>query len=229
MVKMIIFDLDDTLIDTGKYYHRQLDLFTSAVKEKFPEAGSKEDILEVYYGFDSNTIEEDGYDKAHFPGSMVATWKYYCSEYGYEIVEEELKQCAKIGWDVYSRIPEQLKDTVETLERLREDYELILYTMGDAEIQLEKIEHHNLERWFDQLHVVPLKERHYLEKISRPYPPESVMVVGDSLRGEIKPALELGMYAVHRESDFPWSFHEVSVPGEFPTINDLPELFELLS
>ncbi|MFP4686663.1 MAG: HAD family hydrolase, partial [bacterium] len=221
-------DLDDTLLDTGKYYHRQLDLVISFIKEKFPEAGNSEDILDVYYSIDSESIEANGYDKAHFPESMVATFEHYCREYDYSASREELEECAGIGWEVYARVPEKLNDIAETLEKLRENYGLILYTMGDAQIQLEKIAHHELEHWFDELHVVPLKETHYLKKIAGFYPREQVMVVGDSLRGEIQPALQLGMRAVYRKSNFPWSFHEVEVEGEFPTIKELPELFDLL-
>ncbi len=228
MVWRIIFDLDDTLLQTGQYYNRQLELFTRKVVENFEEARSQQQVLSKYFEIDSEAIEKYGYDKAHFPEAMARTWEYYCRRNGKNLTTTDLEECRKIGWEVYSTVPEPVSGMDETLQQLHPEYELILYTMGDSEIQLEKIRHHNLARWFREIHVVPIKEKKYLAQIVAPYPPEEIMIVGDSLRGEIKPALELGLKPIHRKSDFPWGFHEVEVKDDFPQIRELPELFNFL-
>ncbi|MGM0380457.1 MAG: HAD family hydrolase [bacterium] len=228
MVRRIIFDLDDTLIQTGQYYNRQLELFTEKILDNFSRPEDSEEVLTNYFEIDSKAIMKHGYDKAHFPEAMAKTWEYYCRQEDKPLREDDLQECQEIGWEVYSTVPEPVEGMEEILNRLRLDYELILYTMGDSEIQFEKIRHHNLEQWFKEMHVVPLKERQYLAQIVNPYPRGETMIVGDSLRGEIKPALELGIKAIHRQSDFPWGFHEVEVEGDYPQIRELLELFEFL-
>lgn len=228
MVRRIIFDLDDTLLQTGQYYNRQLNLFAEKISKNFPSAGSKEDILSVYFEIDSKAIMKHGYDKSHFPESMGKTWEYFCRQYNVSVEKEDLEECHEIGWEVYTTIPEPVDRMEKTIEQLYPDYELLLYTMGDSEIQFEKINYYSLQRWFTEIHVVPLKEIKYLSQIVRPYPPGDTMIVGDSLRGEIKPALELGIKPVHRKSDFPWGYHEVDVDGDYPEIRELSELLELL-
>ncbi len=228
MVWRIIFDLDDTLLQTGQYYNRQLELFTAKVVDHFEQANNQQGVLSKYFEIDSRAIEKYGYDKAHFPEAMARTWEFYCQQNGHELREEDLEECREIGWEVYSTVPEPIPGMEEVLQKLKPEYELILYTMGDSEIQFEKIRHHNLARWFGEIHVVPLKEKKYLEQIVSPYPPEETMIVGDSLRGEIKPALELGVKPIHRKSNFPWGFHEVEVNDDFPQIRELTELFDLL-
>jgi len=228
VVKRIIFDLDDTLLQTGQYYNRQLDLFANKVINNFPSAANKEKILSVYFEIDSKSIMEHGYDKAHFPQAMVKTWEHYCQQYHKSLEEEDIEECLDIGWEVYSTIPEPVNEMEKTMDQLYPDYELMLYTMGDSEVQFEKIRYYNLERWFTEIHVVPLKEIEYLAQIIGSYPPGETMIVGDSLRGEIRPALKLGLKAVHRLSNFPWGFHEVEVEEEYLEIRELPELFDIL-
>ena len=99
--------------------------------------------------------------------------------------------------------------------------------MGDPEIQSEKINYHGLSSWFSEIHIVPIKDQNTLTPLVRPRPPEQVGIVGDSLRGEIQPGLELGLRVVHRETPSNWHYHQVELSGDYPVIRELPELLEI--
>ncbi len=228
MVYRIVFDLDDTLLKSGHCYNQQLEEFAEFVQSEFPEAGIKEQILEKYDEFDRQAIRKNGFRKEHFPEAMVTTWKFYCSEYGREVRPAALKECLMIGWHVYDMMPEPVPSMSKVLNELAREFELILYTMGDVEIQQTKIEHYDLRDWFNEIHIVSRKTLSTLKNILKPDFSAETAIVGDSLRGEIKPAVELGLSPIHVESDFPWSYHEVSVSENFPRINSLPEIFDYL-
>lgn len=228
MVYKVIFDLDDTLVESGRCYNRQLQKFAEFVQANFPDVGSKEEILDKYDQFDRQAIRENGFCKEHFPESMATTWEYYCEKFGQPLEPEKIKQCLLIGWEVYRLMPEAVPAMRDVLNELKEKFELILYTMGDVEVQQKKIQHHGLRSWFNEIHIVPRKTRETLASVLKPEVPEQTAIIGDSIRGEIKPALELGARPIHLQSDFPWSYHEVSVSENFPSVSSLPEVFEFL-
>ncbi len=228
MVRRIIFDLDDTLLQSGKYYNRQLDEFANFVTTNFAELDSEKDVLKRYNLIDQKVIEEVGLAREHFPLSMVKTWQFYCDRFDYPERKEDLDRCRQIGEAVYEIIPEPLPGAFEVLEQLSERFDLLLYTMGDVEIQTNKIRHHRLDRWFGEFHIFPYKDVKTLSCVLPPYPPDMVSIVGDSLRGEVEPAIELGLRPVHIKSDFPWNYHEVDVSADYPSISSLPELLQYL-
>jgi putative hydrolase of the HAD superfamily len=228
MVERLIFDLDDTLLKTGEFYSRQLRKFADKVTEEFDADLSSETVLEKQQEIDRQAIEEHGMAKHRFPESLARTWKWYCESFDRPVREEDVDECLSIGWAVYEDVPDPLSGMERTLDYFQDRHELILYTMGDPDVQMEKIRHHNLGQWFNEIHVVPAKDRDSLEPLVRPLPPDRVAIVGDSLRGEVKPALELGMLAVHRETDDQWHYHLVEVEEHYHTIRELPELMEVM-
>ncbi len=228
MVCRIIFDLDDTLLQSGKYYNRQLDEFASFVLENFSELHTKQEVLDRYNLIDRQVIEKIGLVREHFPLSMVKTWQFYCDRFGRPERERERVKCRRIGEAVYEVIPEPLPGAFQVLDQLADRFDLLLYTMGDVEIQTNKIRYHQLERWFDEFHIFPYKDSDTLSRVVPPYPPERVSVVGDSLRGEVEPAIELGLRPVHVQSDFPWNYHEVDVETDYPSVSALPEVLQHL-
>lgn len=229
MVERIIFDLDDTLLNTGERYTRQLEQFAGKVKKQFQNGVTRSDVLSRQQSIDQEAIEELGMDKQRFPESLARTWESFCREYDYPVKKLHLDECLRIGWKVYDDVPEPLDGMESTIESLHGEYELILYTMGDPGIQLEKIRHHRLETWFSEIHVVPSKDRSTLEPLVRPIPPEYVAIVGDSLRGEVRPGIEMGLLSVHRETPNQWHYHVVDIEGEYHSIRELPELLEVLN
>ncbi|MFB6355082.1 MAG: HAD family hydrolase [bacterium] len=228
MVSRIVFDLDDTLLESGKYYRRQLRQFGEKVLQQFEPIDDVETVLQRQQVVDREVMGELGLDKSRFLRSLARTWKWYCKKYDREVSDDDLDECLSIGWGVYDTIPEPIDGMEDTLERLDDEYDLVLYTMGDPEIQVPKIRHHSLERWFSHLHIVPEKNRRYLEQVTVPYGVGHTAIIGDSLRGEIQPAIELGLLAIHRETEQSWYFHHAEIDEEFPSIQKLPELFEYL-
>lgn len=228
MVSRIVFDLDDTLVHTGRTFRRQLEAFAGKVCERFDDVDRSKDVLTEQKKVDRELLDDGNLELKHFPESLARTWERYCKRFDQPVNESDLQECRRLGWDVYEMVPEPLDGLEEVLDHLQNDYELILYTMGSPEVQYRKIDSFDLRQWFSTIHITPRKSTDVLDRIIQPYPPDHAMIVGDSLRTEIQHGLELGMNVLHRAPEEMWHFHDVSVRDDFPAINELREVLDHL-
>lgn len=228
MVERVIIDLDDTLLETGKCFHERIFSFCEKLMRYVPEISSVNSIQKKQEEFDQELLDEVKLDLKRFPESLARTWKFFCQKYDRPLRQKHIDQSRKIGWDVYQRIPDPLDDMETTLDSLHDRFELVLYTMGNPHVQYKKIDHYDLHQWFSVLHVIPFKDLSSLRNVVHPYDAEYTAIIGDSLRTEIKPALELGMKAIHRQPEHTWHFHTLSLDGEFPSIQSLSEVHDHL-
>lgn len=228
MVERIIFDLDDTLLETGDFYTRQLNHFADKAQSHFKNGLTTQKVLETQQSIDAEAIEEMGMAAERFPESLARTWEFFCRQYETPVRDRHLQDCLDIGWAVYDEVPEPASGMKQTLNQLYDCSQLILYTMGDPDIQTEKIRHHDLAQWFAEIHVVPSKDDETLKPLVNPLPPKQVAIVGDSLRGEVGPGVKMGCVPIHRETDDQWHYHEVDIDDDYHTIRQLPEVLEIV-
>jgi putative hydrolase of the HAD superfamily len=223
MVSRIIFDLDDTLLKTGEVFRQQLQQFAEEACSEFSFAESTSRVLELQAWRD-RTLRTNTFSNEHFPNSLAATWEYFCELDGRKPNQQKLEQIRELGWQTYDIIPEPLDGMDTVLDELHSDYDLVLYTMGDPDIQRPKINHYDLGQWFSIIHISPHKTTETLEPVYRPFHPDDVALVGDSLRTEIQPGLEHGLSVIHRSPEEMWDFNHVSLDAEFPSIKNLHEI-----
>jgi putative hydrolase of the HAD superfamily len=118
-----------------------------------------------------------------------------------EIVELGKKQLSK---------PLVLLDNVrDLLEELSRDYRLIVVTKGDLLDQERKLQKSGLEQYFHHIEIMSDKlESNYLKLLRHlDIEPEQFMMVGNSLRSDIIPVLQIGGYAVYVPFPATWE-HE---------------------
>jgi len=226
-IKTVIFDLDDTLIDTGPLYDRAIDDFITVISSSLPVQLDTEELRRLQEDIDIGAVKDIGFSKDRFPWSLAETYRVIAKQHRIEIDAALESQMESIGHSVYDSVPELLPDAQTILTLLQNRYEVILYTLGVPSIQQRKIDHHNLQRFFQKIHIVGTKDVAQLREVIGARTPASVIVIGDSLRGEIAPAVELGCQAVFFVRAKAWRFHEVEVNGPYRQINALSELFNL--
>lgn len=201
---VIVFDLDDTLLDTGPCFNAAIDLFIDRMTEHFGDAVEAEEVRRVQEESDVPSSPGGGFDPTRFPRSFVATYHHFCRAEGVEPNAEAERSWYDLGWEAFNKVPEIYADAVEVLESLRDRAELRLYTLGVETTQGKKIRAHRLDRFFARTHVVARKDASALASAASDAPAGRVAVVGDSIRYEINPALELGFFAVHIAKPNPW-------------------------
>jgi putative hydrolase of the HAD superfamily len=228
MVRRIIFDLDDTLIKTGEVFQSQLEAFADYVCDTFEFAEDTSRVLDIHRTRDRILRNDNDFSHDHFPNSLVSTWKLFCELADAKPRSGDLKHVRDLGWETYEIIPDPLDGMETVLDDLSGQYELVLYTMGSPEIQRPKISHYELEQWFSYIHISPHKTVETLKPVYQPYEPEHALIIGDSLRTEIKPGLEHGLSVIHRAPDKMWDFNQVPIDRDVPAVNELHEIKEHL-
>jgi putative hydrolase of the HAD superfamily len=141
-----------------------------------------------------------------------------------------------LGWGKRMLMePTELLDGVEaTLKLLGKRYDLLLITKGDLFDQESKLARSGLAGLFLGVEIVSEKDvesyRRILER--RGIKPEEFVMVGNSLRSDVVPVLELGARAVHIPYQVTW--HHEHVPDEslphdgWYRIDNITELSRLL-
>jgi putative hydrolase of the HAD superfamily len=208
-VSHIIFDADDTLWDDqGKLQdaeRRMEDLLDrhlgrpSEFQRKFIQIEHR-NIPVIGYGFHSYLFS---LAQAIFEHSDLAT----AQESALHIVKELIS-------DFLHQPPRVFQGARETLAELRgRGYSLAVATRGIPGEQLEKVRRSGLEGFFERVFVVPKKEPDTYRNVARELrvTPTACCMVGNSLRSDIKPALEAGFCAIHIPEPTAWS-HDLCSP-----------------
>ncbi len=122
-----------------------------------------------------------------------------------------------------------LPGVISTLKEMKYlQVKTIVYTMGEKDHQTDKFKRSGLGSYVDELRIVPLKNVNALRDILvyARVEPENCMIVGNSPRSDINPALSLGAIAVHVLRDRTWAAEREDFidPGKVITIERFDEL-----
>jgi len=226
-VRVVGFDGDDTLWHSERRFHVTQGEFRELLKRHVPEADADRRLAEM----ELKNLGIYGYGVKSFTLSMLET--------AIELTEAKIPASdleVILGWGKRMLMePTELLDGVEaTLKLLGKRYDLLLITKGDLFDQESKLARSGLAGLFLGVEIVSEKDvesyRRILER--RGIKPEEFLMVGNSLRSDIVPVLELGARAVHVPYQVTW--HHEYVPDEslprdgWYRIDNITELSRLL-
>ena len=126
-----------------------------------------------------------------------------------------------------------------TIPRLAESFQLLLLTKGDLRDQERKLAKSGLARHFKHHEVVTEKNvATYARVLHRlQIPPGEFLMVGNSLKSDILPALELGAYAALIPYHLLWAGEQAAQPPpaatnrffQLQSLDELPALVARLN
>jgi putative hydrolase of the HAD superfamily len=199
MIDWIAFDADDTLWKNEEYYLEGRDRFLE-ILQKYGLGTADIDNFEV------ENIQYFGYGVMSFVLSMI--------EIGIEITEEkihpsDIQKLIRLAKEMLSHEIEVFEGVSDLLENLSAEYPLMLITKGDLLHQQRKFAASGLAHYFRAIEVVSDKSSGVYEGILNRYniEPERFLMIGNSLRSDILPILELGGWAMQLADHPTWS-HE---------------------
>ena len=202
MVDWIGFDADDTLWRNEEYYLEGRDRFLG-ILQKY---GLGEKDVEEFDRFEVENIPYFGYGAMSFVLSMI--------EIGIELTEEkihpaDIRELIRLAKEMLSHPIEVFDGVEDLLKELSEKYPLMLITKGDLQHQRRKFDSSGLADYFQVIEVVSDKSPAvYLEILERHgIDPERFLMIGNSLRSDVLPLLEIGAWGMHLENHPTWS-HE---------------------
>ena len=124
---------------------------------------------------------------------------------------------------------EPLPGVDETVARLANDYRLILITKGDLLDQERKLAASGLGEHFSGVEIVSEKDRATYERVFTRHgtgPAEAVMV-GNSMKSDVLPAIEAGAWGVHIPYHVTWAHELADAPEGHARYVSLSRIDEL--
>jgi putative hydrolase of the HAD superfamily len=226
-LQLLAFDADDTLWVNEPLYTEAQDRLTKLLRQHVSDATSLTDAL---YQTEMRNLELFGYGAKSFTLSMIETAIKLSSG---RITGGEIQEIVDIGKGLMRHPIQLLPGVEETLARLAGVYDLMLITKGDLFDQESKIARSGLADRFVYVEIVSEKDEHTYADIleRRGVAPATFMMVGNSLRSDIIPALKIGAYVAHIPFHVTWQHEQVAAPDlpkdryfQLESIHDLPDL-----
>ena len=225
-IKVIAFDADDTLWVNEPYFRTAEKAFCELLKEYVPE----EECNELLYKFEMQNLPLYGYGIKPFVLSLIeAAITISKKQIPLEIVSEIIA----IGKEML-QMPVELIDEIEaTLAHLSKKYLLVMATKGDLLDQERKLIKSGLEKYFHHIEVMSDKQPNNYQKLIThlDITPSQFLMIGNSLKSDVLPVLEIGSYAIHIPFHTTWEHEKVEeevMHYNFKELKLASELIDLL-
>lgn len=228
LIQLIAFDADDTLWHNETLYqdtkHKVIELMAEYASPA--EIGSRLDEIET------SNLRHYGYGAKSFILSIVETAVEVSS---YQVKAVEIEQILQLGKALITAEMQLLEGVEETIAVLSEAYPLMIITKGDLLDQEAKLARSGLANYFRYFETVSEKNVENYRKILERYkvPASQFVMVGNALKSDILPVIQLGGYAVYIPYALTWA-HEMNVDTEvagerYFTIERMTELPKLIA
>ena len=202
-IEAIGFDADDTLWHNEDHFAATEDAFADLLSKWASADDAKAKLLET----ETHNLELFGYGVKSFMLSMLEAAMELSSG---EISSTDLRVLLDHGREMLLRPAELLPGVADVLEKLFDISPLILVTKGDLHHQERKVAGSGIANWFAAIEVVSEKDPQTYARILARHgvSPASFVMIGNSVRSDILPIVEIGGTGIHIPYSFTWG-HEV--------------------
>ncbi|WMI67481.1 HAD family hydrolase [Mangrovimonas sp. YM274] len=227
-IKVIGFDADDTLW-VNETYFREAELEVAKLLAPYETANK---IDQELFKMEIKNLPLYGYGVKGFVLSMVEMALELSNN---SVSNATISSILNIGKDMINKPVELLNGVEETLKILSQDYRLILVTKGDLLDQERKLQKSGLSNYFHHIEVVSEKEERDYSKLLNhlDIKPSEFLMVGNSLKSDILPLVNLKAKAIHVPFHTTWIHEQVSETEtrnkNYKTVNSLPEIIQVLT
>ena len=225
-IKVIAFDADDTLWVNEPYFRKAEADFCKLLKDYLPEDTCNKFLFEI----EMQNLPTYGYGIKPFALSLIEAAIKISDN---KIPIETISKLIEIAKEMLNMPIELIDGIEETLQKLSKKYKLVMATKGDLLDQERKLIKSGLETYFHHIEVMSDKQpRHYLKLIKHlDIQPEELLMVGNSLKSDILPVLEIGASAIHIPFHTTWEHEKVEdevVHSNFKELKEASQLMNIL-
>jgi putative hydrolase of the HAD superfamily len=226
-IKVIGFDADDTLW-VNETYFRDAEVQFAKLLNQF-ETENK--IDQELFKMEMKNLPVYGYGVKGFVLSMVEMALELSNN---TVSNQTISKILDIGKEMINQEVELLEGVEEVLKQLSQKYKLIVATKGDLLDQERKLEKSGLLDYFHHIEVLSdKKEANYSKLLNHlEIKPSEFLMVGNSLKSDILPLINIKASAVHVPFHTTWLHEQVDVNQEeskqYKTIKSLKDLLKIL-
>ena len=209
-IRMIAFDADDTLWDCQSWF----DMVEERCADLLKPWATRKEVSEGLFATEHRNLPLTGYGTKAFTLSLIEN--AITLSHG-EIGGDDVQRLIDMGKELLRFPTTPLPEVQETLAQLAamRRYRLVVFTKGELMDQEDKLRRSGLEQFFSHMETVSNKTateyRQLCENLG--VAPEETLMVGNSFRSDIAPALEAGAWAAHIPYHVVWALEKSE---EFP-------------
>jgi len=203
-IRVIAFDADDTLWINETYFREAEEKFASLLEDFLPQHS----IMKELYRTEIANLDLYGYGIKGFMLSMIETALRVSGEKMPIALVEKIIQ---IGQEMLGKPVDLLPGVREVLQSLQGKYRIVLATKGDLVDQERKLQKSGLEGYFHHIEIMSEKRTSDYEKLIKHLDIQAseFLMIGNSLKSDILPVLELGGYGIHVPFHTTWVHEQV--------------------
>jgi putative hydrolase of the HAD superfamily len=216
------FDADDTLWHNERFFRLTQERFTELLAGHAEPAHISASLLEA----ERRNLNHYGFGIKGFTLSMIETAIEVTAG---KVEASTIREILEAGREMHSHPVETLSGAGDTLEALAGNYRIVLVTKGDLFDQERKLAASGLGDFFDAVEIVTDKTSSTYRQVFSAYPggPDQCLMVGNSLKSDVIPALEAGSFGVHVPHELTWELEHAESPEDHPRFHRISALGEL--
>ncbi|MBD3581697.1 HAD family hydrolase [Flavobacterium selenitireducens] len=222
-IKVIAFDADDTLFVNEPYFVETEEKFLELMQDYLSRQGLSQELFKI----EIDNLGLYGYGIKAYTLSMIeAALKISDNTISVEAVGKILE----FGKELLQRPIELLDGVDETLTALFGKYKLVVATKGDLLDQRRKLHNSGLGKYFHHIEVMSdKKEQDYLDLVSRlDVKPEEFFMIGNSLKSDVLPVLNIGGHATHIPFHTTWAHERIDHEVKHENFRALEKISDIL-
>ncbi len=222
--KIIAFDADDTLFVNEPYFQEVEQKFCVLMQDYLSHQGLSQELFKT----EIENLALYGYGIKGYILSMIeAAMKISNNTISLEVIEKIIE----LGKELLEKPIELLDGVEETLKSLQGKYKLVVATKGDLKDQQSKLHRSGLGHYFHHIEVMSDKQEinynHLLKRLE--IEPNQFLMIGNSLKSDVLPVLEIGGFAVHIPFHTTWEHEKIDHKVEHDNFFEFKNITEVLN
>ncbi len=223
-IKVIAFDADDTLWDNENYFQEIEKKFCELLEEYLPQHSVARELLRI----EIKNLPLYGYGIKAFMLSMIETAITISSK---TINVSVIEKIIEYGQELLQKPIQKLEGVDEVLENLKDRYRLVVATKGDLLDQERKLKKSGIEHFFHHTEIMSEKGEADFRKLIKHLDirPENFLMIGNSLKSDILPVLNIGGHAIHIPYHVTWGHEKIEYDVNHANFKQFTTIKEILT
>jgi putative hydrolase of the HAD superfamily len=222
-IKVIAFDADDTLWVNEPFFQETEKKFYQLMEAYLPAHSVAKELFKVEIA----NLGIYGYGiKAYILSMIEAALQISEKTVSVEAIEKILE----FGKEMLDKPIELIDGVEETLKALHGKYKLVVATKGDLKDQHKKLHESGLGHYFHHIEVMSDKQQiDYTKMLQRlEIQPSEFLMIGNSLKSDVLPVLQIGGYACHVPFHTTWAHEQIDHTIEHEHFREMTSITEVV-
>jgi putative hydrolase of the HAD superfamily len=223
-ITTIGFDADDTLWHNEHYFRLTEDRFSNLLRDH----AAPDHLAERLLAAERRNLGHYGFGIKGFMLSMIET--------AIEVTEDRvparvIREIIEAGQEMLTHPIDLLPHAREAVEAAADTHRIVLITKGDLLDQERKLAQSGLGELFDGVEIVSDKTPEMYARVFAEHGdgPDRAMMVGNSMKSDVRPAIEAGGWGVFVPHGLPWALEHADPPEGHPRYRALADLGGLVA